>query len=107
MDLWDYAALVAVWILGAIYGWYARERQAKRTIDNFFNQVEETIAENIEESILKINIEQHNGMFFVYDKETNDFMAQGKTKQELEENLAKRYPDKRFAADKENLRILK
>lgn len=107
MTIYDYLLWVVIWIMGAVYGWYARERQAKKTIDMFFNQVEETIAEQVDASILKINIEEHNGMFFVYDKETNDFMAQGRTRDELEENLAKRYPDKRFAADKDDLRILK
>jgi predicted metal-dependent RNase len=103
MTIYDYLLWVVIWILGAVYGWYARERQAKRTIDMFFNQVEETI----DASVLKINIEKHGPMFYVYDKETNDFMAQGNTVEELESNLAKRYPDKRFAADKDNLRILK
>jgi hypothetical protein len=34
-------------------------------------------------------------------------MGQGNTRKELEVNLAKRFPDKKFAADKENLKVLK
>lgn len=106
MTIYDYLLLVVVWIMGAVYGWCARERHAKRSIDKFMMHVEETVAEHIDESVIHINIEKHNGTFFVYKKDTSEFMGQGKTKQELEEVLAKRYPDKKFAADKEKLRIL-
>ena len=106
MTIYDYLLLVVVWIMGAVYGWYARERHEKRSIDKFMMHVEETVAEHIDESVIHINIEKHNGTFFVYKKDTSEFMGQGKTKQELEEVLAKRYPDKKFAADKEKLRIL-
>jgi hypothetical protein len=99
----DYLLWLVFWIMGAVYGWYARERHARRLIDKMFSNVEETD----DPSTLKINIEKHGSMFYVYDKETNDFMAQGRTKKELESNLTQRYPDKRFAADKDNLRIFK
>jgi hypothetical protein len=35
-------------------------------------------------------------MFYVYDRETNEFMAQGSSKDEVETNLRKRYPGKSF-----------
>ena len=45
----------------------------------------------------------HNNMFYVYDKETNEFMAQGSSKEEVENNLQKRYPGKRFGCAESNL----
>jgi hypothetical protein len=106
MEFIDYVAYVVIWIMGAVYGWYARERHAKRTIDRFFSEVEETVGEQVNDSVIPIKIEQHSGVFYVYNKDTEEFMGQGNTRRELEVNLAKRFPDKKFAADKENLKVL-
>ena len=106
MDFFSYLIYVVVWFMGAVYGWYARERQAKRTIDKIFTHVEENIKEEVNTSVIPIVIEQHNGVFYVYNKDTKEFMGQGSTHRELNTNLSKRYPDKKFAADKENLKVL-
>ena len=107
MDFYDYLLLVVTWILGAVYGWYARERYAIRTIDRIMSDVYDATSEDETNSRIYISIEKHNGVFYVYDKEKNEFMAQGSTRKELETNLAKRYPDKHFAADTESLKVLK
>lgn len=105
MEFIDYVTYVVVWFMGAVYGWYARERHAKRTIDRFFSEVEESVNEQVDESIIKINIERHSGVFYVYNKDTGEFMGQGNTRKELEDVLAKRFPEKKFAADKEDLKV--
>ena len=89
--------------MGAVYGWYARERYAERLINRIFSEVIEE-AENSEKYI-PITIEKHNDVFYVYNRDSNDFMAQGKTRRELESNLAKRYPDTKFMAERENLKV--
>lgn len=106
MDLWDYAGLVCIWILGAVYGWYARERQAIRTINRLFSEENIHQSEETEEPRIHISVEKNNGVFYVYDKDNNTFMGQGKTRSELEDNLSKRFPNKRFMADKESLKVL-
>jgi hypothetical protein len=106
MDLYTFITYVIAVFMGMVYGWYARERQAKRTIDRFFSEVEETVGEQVNDSVIPIKIEQHSGVFYVYNKDTEEFMGQGNTRRELEVNLAKRFPDKKFAADKENLKVL-
>jgi hypothetical protein len=95
-----------VWVLGAVYGWYARERQARRTIDRFFSNLEEDDDEKVIDSVIPIKIDRHSGVFYVYNKETEEFLGQGNSRKELELNLAKRFPDKKFAADKESLKVL-
>lgn len=102
----EYLFIIVVWIMGACFGWGARERHAERQLKRFMERVEEKVDQEYDESIIHISIEKHNGMFFVYNKDTNEFMGQGTTRRELEQNLAKRFPEKKFAADKENLRIL-
>ena len=103
----EYLAYIFVWILGAVYGWFARERYAIRKLDRLLTEVEETISEEMNDYVIPIIVEKHNNMLFVYNKDTNEFMGQGETRWDLEQNLSKRYPDKKFAAAKEHLRLLK
>lgn len=91
-----------LWVWGIIIGWRAREVHAKQ-------QVEKILAENLddpetdEETRIKIKIEKDENGFFVYDCITNEFMAQGTTRNQVELALAKRYPGKQFAATPTNL----
>jgi hypothetical protein len=103
----EYLLYIVIWIMGAVYGWYARERHAQRTLKSLLSQVEETVKTAVDDSIIPIVIEKNNGVFYVWGKDTNDFMAQGMTRKELEDNLAKRYPEKRFAATTENLKVFR
>ena len=90
-----------VWLGGAVSGWKAREEHAKQITEKLLNHLQES-AEQDEESI-QITIEKHNNVFYVYDRETNEFMAQGSTKDEVETNLQKRYPGKSFGCAESNL----
>jgi hypothetical protein len=95
--------LVAVffWIHGAYSGWKAREEHAKRVTEELLKNIK--VDEEEEDIPIEIIIEEHQGILYVYDKEDNTFMAQGKTRKELEENLSSRFPGKRFAATSEDL----
>jgi hypothetical protein len=105
LDLYDWLLWMVIWFMGAVYGWYARERHAKRTIDRFVTQFVDEEVEAVKDSIIPITIEKHNGGFLVFNKETHEFMAQGGTRRQLEDALAKRFPDKRFTATTENLKV--
>lgn len=98
----EYLLYVVIWIMGAVYGWYARERQAERRINRMVQEVEEQI-EQEEDSRVSIVIEKHNDMFYIYNKANMEFMGQGKTKEEVEKILIKRYPGKNFGATVSNL----
>jgi Flp pilus assembly protein TadB len=91
-----------IFATGALYGWNLRERQAERRLKAFSEMVEERLGEEIE-NMIHIVIEQHDGMLFVYNKEDKSFMAQGKNRDEVENALQTRYPDKKFACDHETL----
>jgi hypothetical protein len=83
-----------VWILGIIAGWNAHDRFVQKTIRGAIHELQE----HEENSRVRITIEEHNGMLFAYEYGTNQFMAQGKTKQELEDQLRQKFPNKMFAA---------
>jgi len=90
-----------VWLGGAVSGWKAREEHAKQITEKLLDRLQES-SEQDEDSI-QITIEKHNNTFYVYHRETNEFMAQGSSKDEVETNLRKRYPGKSFGCAESNL----
>jgi hypothetical protein len=92
-----------IWVMGAVSGWKAREEHAKQVTEKLLDRLQESVERQVEENVIQINIEKHNDMFYVYDRETNEFMAQGSSKDEVETNLQKRYPGKRFGCAESNL----
>jgi hypothetical protein len=98
--------MMAAWIMGAVSGWNARERHAKRVVQEYLSE-EGNLDQELEEMKNKyqpIKIEKHDNGYFVYSMPENTFMAQGATRQEVEANLEKRFPGKRYAATPENLK---
>lgn len=93
-------ALFLAWFLGALYGWHAHTRMVERNIRHFIHAMHE----DLNQSMIKIKIERHNDMMYVYDLETNQFMAQGKTEKELTEQLRTKFPGKGFAASNEDIK---
>jgi len=101
-----------IYILVAIIfvklGWYLREFKAIAEVRKM--QQEETLEvlqehiDEIKKKYLPIKIEKVEHGFFVYSLPDNTFMAQGSNRNELEENLDKRYPGKKFAATPDNLK---
>jgi len=104
MTIYDYLLWVVIWIMGAVYGWYARERHSKRIVDNFMKKLDSAVNEQISENTIKVFIEHVKGVYYIYNKETNDFMGQGLSREEVEKVLAERFPNKRFIADTSNLK---
>jgi hypothetical protein len=104
-DIFYIVIVVIAFVGGVVYGWGLRERHAQRKLDNLLDKFEHAVQEEINESLIKITIESHSGMFYVFNKDTDEFMGQARTRKELEEVLAKRYPDKRFMATPENLKV--
>jgi hypothetical protein len=100
METTEILMLFGAVLVGFIWGWTARERAAVKKINEMMKGVEEQVSDNL----IKIIIEPSNGCYYVYALEDRTFMAQGKDRDELEDNLAKRYPGKMFAATPANLK---
>lgn len=92
-------AYAIVMVFGFVAGWWYREFVATVKIKKLLESVEEHT-----NNIVRIRIERMNGMIYIYNMETNEFMAQGETRNVVEQNLKKRFPDTVFAATDENLR---
>lgn len=75
---------------------WSTERKLKRMM--------ETLVDNIEANRIYLKIEKHdNGDLMAYNKVTDEFIAQGKTFEELAEAFKTRYPDKTGVIDKDDL----
>lgn len=83
-------------------GWRAREQAAIRNIDLMNNE----IVEARKKDVINIKLEHHEGQFFVYNRQTSEYMAHAKTKDDLEKMLSSKYPNKQFNCSLEELDLL-
>jgi hypothetical protein len=91
--------IVVALIFGTMVGWWLREFTATVKMKHIMKSIEAH-----SKSVVRIRIERTNDMLYIYNMETNEFMAQGKTRNLVERNLKERFPDTVFAATDENLR---
>lgn len=99
----EFLILFGAVIFGVYVGWVLRETYATHVLNKVLHNVEENVKQ-IAKDAIHINIEKHNDHFYVYNKETNTFMAQAGSKEELEEILKDRFPGKNFACSEKVLR---
>jgi frataxin-like iron-binding protein CyaY len=93
-----------VFAAGFLVGWNEREKWASKKVDALLDMFNKEVEKQVEESRIDIKIEKHNDVYYVFNKHTDDFMAQASTRKELEDALAARFSGKRFFADAENLK---
>ena len=96
-------AVVVVGVMSFYAGWVTREREAVRRVNELIETVTEQLHDEVDKIVIRINIEHHSGVYYVYNMDDKSFMAQGSTRQELETVLAKQFPGKTFAATHDNL----
>lgn len=100
----EFLSIFGIFAFGFILGWIFREEIAKRRIDKLMDQLEGEIEEAVTANLVKIKIEKHKEAYYVFNEETDEFMAQGMNRKELEDSLAKKFPEKNFAATPANLK---
>lgn len=67
----------------------------------------EELLEEFNEKVVYSRIEVENDTIIMYNNETNEFLAQGKTWEELNLRLKERFPDKWFHLDQEVIERIK
>lgn len=93
---------IVAFILGGRYGWGLRERVAERVVEKALEQVKV-----VKDNMIPIVVEKHKDCLFIYNKESNEFMAQGSTMEELNTALESRFPGKKFSCSEEHLEMIK
>jgi hypothetical protein len=92
--------MMVIFFLGGLWGWNAREKFAERQLDKFIERFEE----KVDETVIKVKLEKHKDMIYMYRLSDNLFMAQGRNEQEITEVLKKKFPEKVFAASTADLK---
>ena len=90
-------AFVITWVVLKIFQSYLEvknEQLIKELTD---------LQEKVKRAIIKVNVEKHGDVFYLFEKETDRFIAQGKDADEIRIILEKHYPNKTVFADKEHL----
>lgn len=96
---------VIIYVCGFFFGWVIREIVAVRRIQGMIEELEDMEDDETgDPGQIKISIEKHDSTFFVYNLEDNTFMAQGSTRNELEDALKARFPGIVFACAEANLK---
>lgn len=99
----DFIFIIVILIVGGIIGWKAREAVAMRFVANYQKMFEEAaMAEAI--NTVMIEVERDGDQFFIYNKETGEFLAQGTNHEEVTAVLGERFPSQRFTATPQNLK---
>ena len=93
--------IILVAIIMFIVGWVARERYALKLIKSLREQLRQTLATSRH---IPIKFTKDGDSFFVYNELTDEFLGQGKTRQEIQELLSTRFPGVYFTAGRDNLR---
>lgn len=65
-------------------------------------QIKEMTAQ-IKEQIIHVNIEKHGEMFYLFEKDTHRFIAQGTNFDEVKEHCLSRFKDKSVIADESQM----
>jgi hypothetical protein len=95
---------LAIFAAGFVAGWFratnslieklVTDPQGMIAILKTFQQSLDTATE--ETSLREVKIETVNNYFYIYDKESNDFLAQGATVEEAMLQIEQRFPNKKF-----------
>jgi hypothetical protein len=80
-------ALVLQYVISKIY-----VRALEKRLET---KIAETLTK-LKETIIPARIEVANGVFYMYNRETNEFLAQGNTFDELEKTARSKFPNKLF-----------
>lgn len=89
-----------VYAVGFKRGYEFREKEAVNKIQQTIDRLEEEISE----TLIRVRLEKFGDVVYVYNEDTNEFMAQGVNHESISDILKVRFPGKRFAAKPDNLK---
>jgi len=88
------------WLVMLTWSFVSAIKQAK-------NEIRAEHQKDIEKEVKEVYIDavetNGNHFFLVYDSKTHDYIGQGKTQEEVQNNIKTRFPDVVFIINSENL----
>lgn len=96
----DHIVLIIVLVF---VGWKAREITARYQLVKLLETMQEDERQASKISTISVVITKEKGIFIVHNKDTDEFLGQGNSEQEVRKVLKERYPRVIFLATGENL----
>lgn len=103
-DYIDYILLSLA--IGFVVGWYAREYRAKlylHRLEHMMAQNFGTMVQEAAKNVVEISISREGDMFYVHNKTTGEFLAQGRDHATITDVLNDRFPEATFMANPDDL----
>jgi len=96
-------------LIGVISGWWLYRTLLRNKIEQIYNQMDEMEQLPIPQDPKKVSVkfERINGLWYVYQKDNDMFLTQGKTYDDIIADLEKRYPDIIFMVSPTTLKKVK
>jgi len=66
----------------------------------------EDLTKQLKEQVIQVDIEKHGSVFYLFEKDTNRFIAQGTNFDELREHCVTRFKDKSVVANEDQMKQL-
>lgn len=102
MTALDYIADVFFWLIAFWLILKVIETYLKAKNEVLAEQVKEMTAQ-IKEKIIHVNIEKHGEVFYLFEKDTNRFIAQGTNFEEVKNHCETRFKGKSVVADESQM----
>ena len=90
-------------MLSGVIGGFISSQLIIRHLTSEAEDLEEHIISKMREDVIPCRLEFVNNTIFMYNRDTDDFIAQGKTFEELEQRCKERFPDKYFDVKQEDI----
>lgn len=85
--------MVVIWLFMKVWQTYliAKNEELEEQIKD--------LTKKVKENIIHVNIEKHGSVFYLFEKDTNRFIAQGSNFEEVKKHCETRFKDKAVVAD--------
>ena len=97
-------------LFGVVCGWFLFRHLLFKKVEQMHTHMmaeyEEAYAPKEPEKI-SVKFEKHNGNIYVYNRENDNFITQGKTYKEIVDDLSDRFPEITFTATPGALKYVK
>ena len=92
--------LAIIWLFMKVLQMYlvAKNEALKEQLEDLTSQ--------LKEKVIQVDIEKHNDVFYLFEKDTNRFIAQGTNFDELREHCVTRFKDKSVVANEDQMKQL-
>jgi hypothetical protein len=99
MSTWDIVLIcLIIWAVAKFVSLYleAKNEILKEEIDE--------LTQKLKNKIIHVNVEQHGSVFYLFEKDTNRFIAQGSDINEIKQKCADRFKDIVIVADEDEIK---